>query len=113
SAKFDLLLALVEGAAGIEGVLEYDADLFDRTTAERLLERFERVLDAFADAPGLGVGDVLLFGAVERAQILLEWNDTAAEFPRRRGLHHLFAEQAARTPGGTALVHGDERITYH
>jgi pristinamycin I synthase-3/4 len=112
TAKFDLLLALVERDDGIEGSLEYDAGLFDRTTADRLLERFGRLLAAFLAEPDQHIADASLLAGAERWQALAEWNDTAAPFVRDRGLHHLFAEQAQRTPDGIALVCQGERITY-
>src|SRR5262249_19776216 len=50
TAKFDPLLALEQGAGRLDGYLEYGTDLFDRTTAERLLRHFETLLaGALAD----------------------------------------------------------------
>ncbi|HWN44376.1 MAG TPA: amino acid adenylation domain-containing protein, partial [Thermoanaerobaculia bacterium] len=47
-------------------------------------------------------------------QVLHEWNDSAADYPRGACLHHLFAEQAERTPDAVALMdwQGRERLTY-
>ncbi|MEA2626057.1 MAG: hypothetical protein QOD06_2102 [Candidatus Binatota bacterium] len=40
------------------------------------------------------------------------WNDTAADYPRTRGVHELFAAQAARTPDRVAVVCGRAQVTY-
>lgn len=51
-------------------------------------------------------------GAAEQADVIARWNMTAAPYPHDQCIHHLFEQQAARTPAGVALIHGDERITY-
>ncbi|KAF9271332.1 hypothetical protein BGZ68_003801, partial [Mortierella alpina] len=40
------------------------------------------------------------------------WNDTLREYPDQLCLHHLFEQQAERTPEAIAVVHGDESLTY-
>ena len=44
--------------------------------------------------------------------LLVEWNDTAADYPRDKCLHELFAEQAAKTPDAVAVVYEDVELTY-
>ena len=111
TTKFELLLTLVEQPGGLAGGLEYNADLFDRATAERLLAQLGRLLAGAAAEPGGRLGDLPLLGASERHQILTEWNDTAAK-PPAASLDRLFAGQAERTPEAVAIVHGRERWTY-
>ena len=48
----------------------------------------------------------------ERHRILTEWNDTAAAYPAAAGIHHLFEEQAARTPDAPALAWETGQLTY-
>jgi amino acid adenylation domain-containing protein len=48
----------------------------------------------------------------QREQLLVEWNDTRAEYPREQCLHELFGEQAARTPEAVAVVWGEQRLSY-
>ena len=36
--------------------------------------------------------------AAERHRLLVEWNDTAADYPQDRLLHEMFEAQAARAP---------------
>ena len=43
-------------------------------------------------------------GAAERRQVLEEWNETAAAYPREQCVHELFEEQVARTPDAMAVV---------
>lgn len=49
---------------------------------------------------------------VQRHQLLIQWNDTASDFPDARCIHELFAEKASRTPTAEAVALGDLRLTY-
>ena len=53
----------------------------------------------------------LLSGA-ERKQLVEEWNDTAADYPRDKCLHELFGERPLRTPDAVAVVYEDRRLSY-
>ncbi|MDQ2589295.1 condensation domain-containing protein, partial [Saccharothrix yanglingensis] len=111
TAKFDLTLAATETADGIGGYLEYAADLFDRDSAERLLDRFTWLLAAVAADPHRPVTSLDLLTSAERHDVLVTWNDGGPAAPAATA-HALVAEQARRTPGATALVCGAERVTY-
>ena len=50
--------------------------------------------------------------AEERHRILVEWNATAAAYPKDKSLPALFMEQVSRTPEAVALIFGDSRMTY-
>src|SRR6185295_5698922 len=111
TAKFDLTLALMQAETGLTASLEYDASLFDATTAQRLLGSFQNLLAGALAAPERRLSDLPLLSAAERQQLHGEWQDSNAPVPTGC-LHELFAAQAARTPGATALVFGEERFTY-
>ncbi|MGA9966029.1 MAG: amino acid adenylation domain-containing protein [Terriglobales bacterium] len=48
----------------------------------------------------------------ERQQVLVEWNNTAAEYPRDRCVHQLVERQAERTPSTLAVKCGGQTLTY-
>lgn len=110
--KYDLHLSLRAGADGLAGSLVYNADIYDRSTAERMLRHFERVLHAVAEDPERPVDDLRLLSAAEERQQLDDWNATRASYPHDRTVHQLFEEQVARTPDRTAVVCGSESLTY-
>ncbi|MEU7296768.1 amino acid adenylation domain-containing protein [Streptomyces exfoliatus] len=116
-SKFDLMFTFLENhgedgqPAGIETALEYSADLFDRETAQSLLDRFGRMLAIWAAEPADTIGARELLAADERHTVVTEWNAT-----RRAGLvatlPRMFQEQVARTPHATALEHAGHHLTY-
>jgi amino acid adenylation domain-containing protein len=112
TSKFDLTLFLHEGPSGLYGDFEYATDLFDASTVDRLAGHLRVLLDGIVADPDARASELPLLGEVERHQLLSEWNATAADYPRDKCLHDLFAEQAARTPDAVALVYEDSALTY-
>ncbi len=112
TAKFDLTLFVTEHDEGLGCWLEYNTDLFDAATVERLLVQFETLLEGVVNNPEQRVSQLPILKDEERQQLLVEWNDTRIEFPERQAVHELFEIQAARTPDAIALVCGSERLTY-
>jgi len=118
TATFDITFSAVEMPEGLHLTVEYNTDLFDEATIRRMVGHFETLLGAAAAAPDTRITDLPLLTEAERQQILVEWNDTKADFDYERCLHELFEEQAARTPDATAVVvpayGGEERqsLTY-
>ena len=117
TSKFDLALDLTERFAadgtpdGIDGFLQYSADLFDRETVEALVARLVRVLESVVAEPGRPIGSVEVLSQAERERALVTWNASAHQLAPTT-LPELFEAQVARTPGSTALAVGDETVTY-
>ncbi|MEY9878308.1 amino acid adenylation domain-containing protein, partial [Streptacidiphilus sp. MAP12-33] len=107
-AKFDLDFAVSESfdadgrPAGLRGQLTASAALFELASAQRIAERFTRVATALAADPRQRVSRVEVLEAEERAQLLVGWNDTAAETPDAT-VTQLFERRAARTPDAVAV----------
>jgi len=110
-AKFDLTLSLAETAGRIAGGLEYDRDLFDRTTAQRLLGHLSSLLAAATAAPEQPIAALPLLSPGERAQLLWEWNDTAEEIPFVP-VHELLRRQALLRPEALAVDAPRGRLLY-
>ncbi|MCQ8195602.1 condensation domain-containing protein, partial [Streptomyces sp. RCU064] len=117
TAKFDLTLDLVERheaqdtPAGIEGVVEYSVDLFDRETVEGMVARFVRLLEAVVADPEVRLGRVEILSEEERSRLLSEWNGPVLDVPVR-SLPALVEAQVVRTPDAVALVEGETSLTY-
>ncbi|GAA1293377.1 hypothetical protein GCM10009634_46940 [Saccharothrix xinjiangensis] len=111
AAKFDLTLAAHETPEGLGGYLEYATDLFDRDTAELLLDRFTWLLAAAAADPDRRIGEFDLLTSAERHDVLVNWSDGGPAAPAAT-VPELVAARAAAAPGSTALVCGGTRVTY-
>ncbi|TRU61739.1 MAG: amino acid adenylation domain-containing protein [Microcystis aeruginosa Ma_QC_C_20070823_S13] len=112
TAKFDLTLAMENTGAGLQGVWEYNTDLFDRSTIERLTGNFITLLEALVVNPQQQIFQLPLLTEVEAKELLQDWNATEKEYPFHQCVHHLFEEQAARTPDAVAVVFEGQELTY-
>ncbi|HVR95833.1 MAG TPA: amino acid adenylation domain-containing protein, partial [Thermoanaerobaculia bacterium] len=113
AAIFDLGLDLAHGPAGLEGALEYRADLFDRTTAARMAAQFRTLVEAAVAQPDVGIEDLPLWSTAERHQLLFEWSGAAAVPPRGdRPLLAPFEERAGAAADRVAILAGEAALTY-
>ncbi|HNP27631.1 MAG TPA: amino acid adenylation domain-containing protein [Nitrospirales bacterium] len=112
TAKFDLTLFLEGKPTGLQAVMEYRTDLFRAETIQRMLGNFEVLLEKMITHPELRIDELPLQTNSDRHQTLVEWNQTAADFPRSLCIHQLVEDQVTRTPETVALVFGDEHLTY-
>lgn len=111
TSKFDLTLDMQELEDGMQGLLEYSSDLFDRTTAERFAATYETLLRGIAARPAAPVAELPLLREDEERALALRWNATDAPYPTAC-IHDLVAAQAKRTPTAIALEHEGEALTY-
>ncbi|XXY13216.1 amino acid adenylation domain-containing protein [Sorangium sp. So ce216] len=111
SAQFDLTLSVAHAGGRMSASFEYNTDLFDRGTIERMAGHFEVLLRAALAAPHERVRRLPLMPEAERRQVLEAWNATEAPYAQGT-LHGLFEAQARRTPDATALVSGTTRLSY-
>jgi amino acid adenylation domain-containing protein len=111
-AKFDLSMELADDGATLGGVVEYSTELFDAATVERLIGHFQTLLAGAVRVPETPVSALPLLTAPERAQLIEGWHDPAVEPAPTQTVVALFAAHAARTPEATAVVCGDEALTY-
>ncbi|MFP2934370.1 condensation domain-containing protein, partial [Pyxidicoccus sp. 3LG] len=112
TSKFDLGLEVWERRDGMSLRVEYSTNLFDRPTVERMMRHLGVLARAVAESPDTPLALLPLLTNDERRQVLVEWNDTASEYPREACIHHLFERQAALRPDAIALEFGEERLTY-
>jgi amino acid adenylation domain-containing protein len=100
SAYLDTTLALRLG---------YDRRRIGDRDAEEILRRVILLIEVMAAQPDAQIQDLLRAAGPDKAG---EWNDTAAEYPRDRCVHQLFAQQARLSPGATAVIFEDLAMTY-
>ena len=110
--KFDLTFSLTEKAQELHGYIEYSTDLYTRDRIERMAGHFLTLLEAIVTESDQPISLLPILTEAECHQILVEWNNTAADYPEEKCIHHLFEEQAERTPEAIAVEFEDQQITY-
>ncbi|HVR96078.1 MAG TPA: amino acid adenylation domain-containing protein, partial [Thermoanaerobaculia bacterium] len=111
-SRYDLELYVFRGTAFLELALEYRVDLFDRTRIERMLEHLSNLLATMVSDPGLPVSHLSFLSEPERHQLLVDWNDTAAEAETDLCFPDLFTAQAGCTPDAVVLSCDGWSLTY-
>ncbi len=112
AAQFDLSLAASESDGGVSLGLQYNTDLFDAASIEKMLAHLETLLQGVVENPAAPVSRLPLLTAAEERKLLVEWNATAVEHPNEVCVHKAFEKQAAKTPTAVAVVCGDTSLTY-
>jgi amino acid adenylation domain-containing protein len=112
TSKFDLTLSLAERNRKLVGFFEYTIDLFESSTIERMVENYRTLLEAIVVDPNQTIAALPILTQSERRKILLEWNDTAADYPEDKCIHQLFEEQFERAPEAIAVEFDNQQITY-
>jgi amino acid adenylation domain-containing protein len=100
------------GEIGLPLKILYDRSRFEEATIGRMLGHLKALLEGMAEAPEKCLADLPILTTAERHQLLIEWNDTRADYPQHRCLHDLFEAQVERTPEAAALVFEGEQLTY-
>jgi amino acid adenylation domain-containing protein len=113
TAKFDLTLAMVNTDDGLKGVWEYNTDLFESSTIERLSGHFLNLLGGIVANPQARISQLTLLTESETNQLLIEWNNTQVDYPEYKCIHQLFEEQVKRTPDAVAVVCSQQQLTYN
>ena len=112
-----LILVILED--GKKFCWSYDPETFDENSIERMLGQFETFvqsivtnLEGIAANSKQSISELPLLIQDERQQLLVEWNNTFAEYPQDKCIHQLFEEQVERSPDAVAIVFEGEQLTY-
>ncbi|WDE02114.1 non-ribosomal peptide synthetase [Thalassomonas actiniarum] len=115
TAKFDLDIELNINEHGVELNWTFDTSIFTREHVSQFNEHLEILLTAMAQvqpAAATELNALTMLPEQEKDYLLHELNDNAADYPRDKGIHELFAAQAKKTPDNIALVTDDQQLTY-
>jgi amino acid adenylation domain-containing protein/non-ribosomal peptide synthase protein (TIGR01720 family) len=103
----------VDAAVGSELLLKITYDeRFDEGTIARMIRHLQTLFEGIVANPEERISELSLLDATEKHQLLVEWNDTQAEYPQEKCFHQLFEAQVNQQPDAVAVVHEDQQLTY-
>jgi hypothetical protein len=111
TTNFDVTVQFQESGDVLAGALQYNTDLFDAATMQRMAQHLLVLLAGIAADPTQLVRDLPLLTDAERDRVVLEWNDTARQVPAAT-LPELFAAQVNARPDAEAVRCGPASLTY-
>jgi len=112
TAKFDMVMSLIDTRSAITGACEYSTDLFDDDSIRRFLHHFQTLLGSVARDPDQSVSSLRLLTDAEQQQMLVEWNATRKDYSVAASVNQMFEAQVERTPDVLAVVFGGEQLSY-
>jgi amino acid adenylation domain-containing protein len=104
TSKFDLSLSIEEGEGKLLGALEYNGDIFQPETVDRITRNFIHLIEAVSADLSQPVSTVSFLSQEEKFRLLEEWNQTAFSIPANETIDQLFSIQARKTPGRQAVI---------
>ncbi|MCW1941620.1 AMP-binding protein [Bacillus anthracis] len=90
----------------------YNKNLYDKNFIDNMLKHFIHMCSNVLEHPEIQVNKLELVSDTEKEQILVDFNDVTADYPREKTIHQLFEEQVERTPNHIAVVFEDKKLTY-
>lgn len=110
--QIDLMLQVIDANRTLIGRLQYNTDLFDAATIERMVDHYRMLLAGLVADPDRAVDRLPLMTNSERREVLVGWNSAETPFPADRCIQQLIEEQVERTPDRIAVDFVDARLSY-
>lgn len=97
---------------GVQLKLAYDEERYDRDYIVQVIEHLDQLFSVMLSQPDLELSEVEMLSEFHRNQLLVDFNDSAAEYPKNKMIHQLVEEQVERTPEHAAVVFENKQLTY-
>ncbi|MBV6325726.1 AMP-binding protein, partial [Duganella sp. HSC-15S17] len=116
--NYPVTMAVDDTGEGFQLTAQVSAEVEPERVCAYMHAALEQLVGALAEAPQTTLRSLSALPAMERKQVLIDWNvnaNTNAEAlapAAERCVHQLFEEQAARDPSAVALVHKDRTVSY-
>ncbi|MCP4155453.1 MAG: AMP-binding protein, partial [bacterium] len=111
-AKFDLMLTAWEEGRKLGLEIEYAAKLFKKETIQRFVTYLKRLAKGISENNNIQLAGVEIIPQEEKRQLLFEFNETTAGYPKEKTIHKLFEEQEERHSDAKAIITETTAITY-
>jgi amino acid adenylation domain-containing protein len=96
----------------IKGNILYDSNTYEKYYIQQVLNHCVKVLETGSHDINITIGEISFLSGREKKQLLIEFNNNKANFPRDKSIHQLFESQAHKNPLNTALKFEGEQLTY-
>jgi len=112
STQFDLMVAMRPSPEGLPISFQYNTDLFEEATMERMMRHFQQLLRGVVADPSQPIAEISLLEEQERRQVLVEWNQTRREYAPYETVLDLLEQQARATPENPAVLFEAKQLSY-
>jgi amino acid adenylation domain-containing protein len=96
----------------LEGTVEYNASIFQGETIQQIVNHLLYLMQEAFLHVDLKLIDVPVLTAEEKKRMVVDFNNTAVDYPRGKMIHQLFEDQVEKSPENIAVESKDKRLTY-
>ena len=112
SAQVDLSLTIWEEEGELKGTFEYSTDLYENATITRMIGHFKKLLESILSDVETSVSHLSILSEEEKHQLLIEWNQTDADYPDHLCIYQLFESCASENSDETAVLFQEKQLVY-
>ncbi|MGD6900414.1 non-ribosomal peptide synthetase [Bacillus infantis] len=107
TSKFDLSLSILDTPDRIDAFFEYST-AFDDSTIDRMITSYILILSEMVQSPNRHLAEISAAADLNKSSLV----EKQTFFSKTGNIQGKFIEQAMKYPHQTAVICGDERITY-
>jgi amino acid adenylation domain-containing protein len=111
-SQVDLSLTLWEEQGIMKGTFEYNTDLFEPPFIKRMVGHFQALLDEIITDADRDISLLPMMSKEEKHQLMVEWNDTAANYPQHSCIYQLFEFCVEKNADREAVIFHNRTMTY-
>lgn len=112
TSELDMIFELLENEEGLYIDCEYDSEIFNNITIDRIIKTYENILKVISENKDYKVNEIEVVSEEDKQDILNKFNNNDKYYPKEKCLHEIFEEKVKDTPESIAVVCGDKKLTY-
>ncbi|MGD2085279.1 MAG: amino acid adenylation domain-containing protein [Candidatus Aminicenantes bacterium] len=112
TTKFDLIFLAGNFIDRVYFNVKYRTALFRPETIDRYIGYFRKIISQLPESFDREISSIDMISAKEKRQLLHDFNDFKADYPKDKILVELFEDQVKQTPDAIAIVFEDVRVSY-
>jgi amino acid adenylation domain-containing protein/non-ribosomal peptide synthase protein (TIGR01720 family)/FkbM family methyltransferase len=111
-SKYDLTFNFNETGNQIAVSIEYNTNLYSKSTIQLLVQHYKQLLDIIVEDSDVSLNRLQYLSALERHTLLIDFNNTAQDYNNSKTIHQLIEEQVEKNPDAIAVINNEEKFTY-
>jgi amino acid adenylation domain-containing protein len=92
--------------------VEYKNSIYDLYLIESLVDGYKELVSSAKSNLNKNILTIPLLNSEKSKQILTDWNDTSASYPKDKTIYQLFEQQVKKNPDNIAIVFEDQKLSY-
>jgi len=109
--SYDLVLEITT-FNGISLNFNYNPSVLSEARVHTLSQHFVNILTTIVRCQGMKLSNLEIISDEEKRQLLFDFNNTNADYPKDKAIHWIFEDMAEDKPGNTAVIFENSTLTY-